>query len=84
LPKAKTVLPVLEFAAGHGLSMVRLAEALPGPAAWASLPVPRPKISIVLLLVLGSALLQFAPAFRPRAALPALSSCRRSLEVLRC
>jgi hypothetical protein len=84
LPKAKTVLPSLEYAAGRGLSLLRLAEALPRPAAWASLPVPRPKLSVLLFLVLGAALVQLAPAFRPRASLPALSSCRRSLEVLRC
>ncbi len=84
LPKAKIVLPLLEAAASAGLYLVQLAEAAPGPSAWASLPTPRPKLSILLLAVLGAVLASAAAAFRPRASQPALSSCRRSLEVLRC
>jgi hypothetical protein len=84
LPKAKAVLPVLDFAAGGVLSLVRLAEALPGPTAWAALPLPRPRLFVLMIAVLGAASLGAGPLFRPRAALPALSSCRRGLEVLRC
>ena len=84
LPKARTVLPALESAFARVLSLVALAEAVPGPSAWSSLPAPRPKISVLLLLVLGVVVIRTASAARPRALLPALSSCRRSLEVLRC
>jgi hypothetical protein len=84
LPQARTVLPALEAAVGRVLVLIQLAEAAAGPAVWASLPAPRPKLSAVLLAVLGAVLMQAAPAFRPRALLPALSSCRRCLEVLRC
>jgi hypothetical protein len=38
----------------------------------------------MLFVVLGAVLVQTASASRPRALLPALSSCRRGLEVLRC
>jgi hypothetical protein len=84
LPKAKLILPALELALGAGAWLMRLAEALPGPAAWASLPTPRPKMSVLLFLALGAVLTSAAAAFRPRGLLPALSSCRRGLEVLRC
>ena len=84
LPKAATVLPILEAAAGRGLALILWAENASGPAAWASLPTPRPKPSVLILVVLGVVLIQAASAFRPRALLPALSSCRRCLEVLRC
>ena len=84
LPKAKLVLPALEYAAGGILSLVRLIETVPGPAELASLPLPRPKLAALLFAVLGLVLVQAASASRPRASLPALSSCRRSLEVLRC
>jgi hypothetical protein len=84
LPKAKAVLASLEYSAGGVLSLVRLIETLPGRAEWASLPAPGPKLSVLLLLVLGAVLVQAATASRPRASLPALSSCRRSLEILRC
>jgi hypothetical protein len=84
LPKAKTVLPSLEYAAGGLLSLVGLIETLPAAAELASLPLPRPKLSFLLFAVLGLLLVQGASAVRPRASLPALSSCRRCLEVLRC
>ena len=84
LPKAKAVLASLEYSAGGLLSLVRLIEAIPGPSEWASLPSPGPKLSVVFLAVLGAALVQAASASWPRASLPALSSCRRCLEVLRC
>jgi hypothetical protein len=84
LPKARTVLPLLEAAAGRGLSLVRLIESAAGPAAWASLPSPRPKPAALILAVLGVLLIQAASVLRPRASRPALSSCRRCLEVLRC
>ncbi|MDE2141254.1 MAG: hypothetical protein KGJ84_02430 [Elusimicrobia bacterium] len=84
LPKAKTILPALDMAAGAAVWLVRLAEAVPGPAAWAALPTPGPKLSLLVLVVLGAVLAQASSAFRPRALLPALSSCRRGLEVLRC
>jgi hypothetical protein len=84
LPKAKTVLPSLEYAAGGFLSLVRLIETVPLSCEWASLPLPRPKLSVLLFAVLGLVLVQAASASRPRALLPALSSCRRCLEVLRC
>ena len=84
LPKAKIVLPSLELAVGGLLSLVRLIETLPEGAELASLPLPRPKIPALLFAVLGLVLAQFAAAARSRASLPALSSCRRSLEVLRC
>lgn len=84
LPKAKTILPALDMAAGAAVWLARLAEAVPGPAAWAALPTPGPKLSLLLFVVLGAVLAQASSAFRPRALLPALSSCRRSLEVLRC
>ncbi len=84
LPKAKVVLASLEYSAGGFLSLVRLIESVPGPSEWASMPSPRPKLSVLLFVVLGTVLIQAASAFRPRAALPALSSCRRCLEVLRC
>ena len=84
LPKAKVVLPSLEYAAGRVLSLVRLIEAIPGRAEWASLPTPRPKPSLALVAPLGTVLILTASASRPRASRPALSSCRRCLEVLRC
>lgn len=84
LPKAKSVLASLESAPGVLLSLVRLIEGVPGPSEWSSLPSPRPKLSVVLFAVLGLVLVQAASASRPRGSLPALSSCRRSLEVLRC
>jgi hypothetical protein len=84
LPKARLILPILEAARGLGLRLVQLASASPAAAAWASLPTPRPKISVLFALVLGAVLAQAAAASRPRALSPALSSCRRSLEVLRC
>jgi hypothetical protein len=84
LPKARTVLPILESSFGRFLNLVAFAESVPGPSAWASLPSPRPKISVLSLLVLGVVVIRTASAARPRALLPALSSCRRSLEVLRC
>ena len=84
LPKAKIVLPILEAAVGSGLFLVRLAEAVPGASAWASLPTPRPKPSLLIFAVLGAVLVQAAAAFQPRGSLPALASCRRCLEVLRC
>jgi len=84
LPKAKAVLASLEYAPGGFLSLVRLIAALPGRVEWSSLPAPRPKLSILLFAVLGAVLVQAASASRPRASLPALSSCRRCLEVLRC
>ncbi|MDE2510368.1 MAG: hypothetical protein KGL74_04540 [Elusimicrobia bacterium] len=84
LPKAKTVLPSLDYSAGGLLSLIRLIESVPGPSEWASMPSPRPKLSVVLFAVLGAVLVQAAAASRPRASLPALSSCRRCLEVLRC
>jgi hypothetical protein len=84
LPKARTVLPLLESAVGRGLSLVRLIESAAGPAAWASLPSPRPKPAALILAVLGVLLIQAASVLRPRASRPALSSCRRCLEVLRC
>ena len=84
LPKARTVLPALESAFGRLLSLVALAESVPGPSSWASLPSPRPKVCALMFLVLGVVVILTASAARPRALLPALSSCRRSLEVLRC
>ena len=84
LPKAKAVLASLEYSAGGVLSLVRLIESIPGPSEWASMPAPRPKLSVLLFAVLGALLVQAAAASRPRASLPALSSCRRCLEVLRC
>ena len=84
LPKAKAVLASLEYSAGGFLSLVRLIEAIPGPSEWAGMPAPRPKLSVLLFTVLGAVLAQAAAASRPRASLPALSSCRRCLEVLRC
>ena len=84
LPKARVVLASLEYSTGGVLSLVRLIETLPGRAEWASLPPPGPKIAIVFLVALGAILVQGAAASRPRASLPALSSCRRCLEVLRC
>lgn len=84
LPKAKAVLASLEAAAGGVLSLVNLAVSIPSRAEWASLPAPGPKLSILFFVVLGAVLLQTASASRPRASLPALSSCRRGLEVLRC
>jgi hypothetical protein len=84
LPKAKAVLASLEAAAGGVLSLVSLAVNIPGRVEWSSLPAPGPKLSILLFLVLGAILVQTASASRPRASLPALSSCRRCLEVLRC
>lgn len=84
LPKAKTVLPALELAVGGLVSLVRLIETVPEGVELASLPLPRPKIAALLFAVLGLVLVQLASASRPRASLPALSSCRRSLEVLRC
>lgn len=84
LPKAAAVLPALELAAGAAAWLTRLAEAVPLPAAWASLPRPGPKLSLPVLLILGAVLAQAASAARPRASLPALSSCRRCFEVLRC
>ena len=84
LPKAKVVLASLEYSVGGLLSLVRLIEAVPGRAEWASLPPPGPKLSVLLLAVLGAVLVQAASASRPRASLPALASCRRGLEVLRC
>ena len=84
LPKAKAVLASLEYSAGGFLSLVRLIEAIPRPSEWATLPSPRPKLSVLLFLILGAVLVQISAASRPRASLPALSSCRRCLEVLRC
>lgn len=84
LPKARVIVPVLELAAGLGLRLVQLAESLPPPSAWATVPPPGPKLAVLLIVVLGAVLGQVASAFRPRAAMPALSSCRRSFEVLRC
>jgi hypothetical protein len=84
LPKAKIVLPSLELAVGGLLSLVRLIETVPEGVELASLPLPRPKVPALLFAVLGLFLVQLASASRPRASLPALSSCRRSLEVLRC
>ena len=84
LPQAKVVLASLEYSAGGLLSLVRLIEDIPSAAEWASLPAPGPKLGVMLLAVLGAVLVQAASASRPRALLPALSSCRRCLEVLRC
>lgn len=84
LPKAKIVLPALELASAAKTWLVRLAQAVPGPAAWASLPVPGPKLSVLILVLLGAVLVQAASPLRPRALRPALSSCRRSFEVLLC
>lgn len=84
LPKARAVLPALESALAQALALVALAESVPGPAAWTAMPSPGPKISVLFLLVLGAVVVQAAAAARPRALLPALSSCRRGLEVLRC
>jgi hypothetical protein len=84
LPKAKAVLPSLEYAVGGVLSLVRLIEGVPASSEWASMPSPRPKLLVVLFAVLGAVLVQAASASRPRGSLPALSSCRRCLEVLRC
>jgi hypothetical protein len=84
LPKARIILPSLEIALSRFLSLVSVAEAVPGRSAWAALPVPRPKISVLLFAVLGMFLIVTASAARPRALLPALSSCRRSHEILRC
>ena len=84
LPKAKAVLASLEYYRGGLLTLVRLIVSVPGPAEWASLPPPGPKLCIPLLAVLGAVLTMTASASRPRASLPALSSCRRGLEVLRC
>ena len=84
LPKAKSVLASLEAVAGGVASLFRMIESLPGRLERASLPSPRPKLSVLLLLALGVVVVQAASASRPRASLPALSSCRRSLEVLRC
>ena len=85
LPKAKAVLPSLENGAGGVSSLFRLLESPARPrSSGPPLPAPRPKLSVLLLAVLGAVLVQAASASRPRALLPALSSCRRSLEVLRC
>jgi hypothetical protein len=84
LPKAKAVLASLEYSAGGLLSLVRLIESLPGRSEWSALPPPSPKLPVLFLIILGAVLVQAASASRPRASLPALSSCRRCLEVLRC
>jgi len=84
LPKAKLVLPALDNLRGGLVSLVSLLVTIPGAVELASLPLPRPKVSALLFAVLGLVLVQLASAARPRGSLPALSSCRRSLEVLRC
>lgn len=84
LPKAKLVLPALEFAVGCGLSLVQFAEAIPGPSAWASLPAPGPKLSVLLMLVVGAVVARAASVRRPRALLVSLRACQRCPEVLRC
>jgi hypothetical protein len=84
LPRAKAVLPALENTASAVLSLVRLIETVPGRVEWASLPSPAPKLALWILAVPGAVLFAAAAAFRPRASLPALSSCRRGFEVLRC
>ena len=84
LPRARRILPALELAAGVGTWMVQLADALPAAAALVSLPTSRPKVSALLLVLLGAALAQGASRLRPRLQQAPLSSCRCCLEVLRC
>jgi hypothetical protein len=84
LPKANAVLSSLEYSVGGLLTLVRLIDGVPVRVEWASLPAPGPKLSALFLILLGAVLAQAATVLRPRASLPALSSCRRSLEVLRC
>ncbi|MFI5361786.1 MAG: hypothetical protein ACHQ49_07430 [Elusimicrobiota bacterium] len=84
LPKAKAVLPMMEGAVDRCFSLVRWTVTQAASAVLASLPTPRPKAALPFLALLGTVLILTASASRPRALMPALSSCRRCLEVLRC
>lgn len=84
LPQARKILPALELVAGFGLRLVQFAVALPSALALASLPAPRPKIALVLL-VLAAAVLSLRPAAaRPCASPASLIHGRCCPEVLRC
>ncbi len=82
LPKARVVLPALEWAAGLGVRLVQFAEGRPAALVSASLPSPRPRIALALIASPGVVPSRGPTAARPR---PILSrfGCRCP-EVLRC
>lgn len=84
LPHARVILPSLELDTGGGAWWTMVSEALPLLQAAASLPSPRPKLSALLLALMGAVLVQGTAGRRPRYQQISLSSCRRCLEILRC
>ena len=84
LPRARLILPALELAAGCGIWLSQLADALPAARALASLPTSRPKVSALLLVLLGCVLASAASGLGPRSQRLSLFFCTCRREVLRC
>lgn len=84
LPRARFILPALEAAAGRGTWLVQLIEALPSAMALASLPTPRPKVSALLLVLLGCVLASAGSGLGPRSQRLSVFFCTRRREILRC
>ncbi|OGR90306.1 MAG: hypothetical protein A2V88_17570 [Elusimicrobia bacterium RBG_16_66_12] len=84
LPRARFILPVLEAAVGCGLWLVQLADALPATRILASLPTPRPKVSALVLAMLGCVLASAASGLGPRSERPSVFFCTCRREILRC
>ncbi len=84
LPKARTVLPALELAAGLGIWLAQWADPLLPQVPWAALPLPGPKAAFVLILLSGAVLASAAAAVLPRVQQVCLLPCQRCPEVLLC
>ena len=84
LPKAKAVLPELELAMGLGAWLFQLADALPPLENWSALPVPGPKLFLILIALAGALLAPAAAASRPRVLQVCLTPRQRCPEVLLC
>lgn len=84
LPRARYILPALELAEGCGSWLIQLSRALPSAQVWASLPIPRPKVAVLLFAVLGFVLASAASVLRPRCERAPVFLCSVRREVLRC
>lgn len=84
LPRARIILPALELAADCGAWLLQLADALPAAAAVASLLSSGPKVSALLLIVMGCVLASTASTLGPRSQQLSLFFCTCRREILRC
>ena len=84
LPRARFILPALELAAGCGAWLLQLADALPSAAAVASLLTAGPKVSALLLVMLGRAPAPAASDLGPRSEQLSVFFCTCRREILRC